>query len=356
MRFVFVTAHQAFWAGCLAIVTALQVIPAHAMDPNGCTVADLQRMGDQTTDAINEMIKLEEAMNAKDQRLADDMRRRWQLEEQKLSQTRKELDFYKNHSTADFVSPPWILKPHPLTSQAVAPPSSIIQALEEQIQTVTHSAENRRLSLQQIELTINARAERIRALREELNDTVNAFRDLISNPYNYSARSRYETACRLKSAANGDDVKDIMKPVPEAPPVWKRFLPDPSKGARYEQGADFDARARSRLGSCFNAIAAVGGAIISFWPSDSAKAAESEAPSVNYPIRRGPYMPGDGDRGGPGAPLCPPEPPLSCPPSPYVCPEEPQPPVVATATATATPAGGSSSSSASSSSSEGTVE
>ena len=334
----------------LGLSTSIPSTPAHAIDPSRCTTADLERMGEEATEEINQMIKNLEAEIASYQRMAGRVSLAEQMKLDSALKNLKDLDHLVEMSIRDEARN----GPRP-PAHGRRDPRVVLAELQAKVASEQESLTRLRSELGDIERSINFRRDQIRALREKLNQTINAFRDLISNPNNQSRRSIYETACRLKDASDADEVRDIVKPVREEAPFWKRFLPDTSRGARYEQGAEFDQRARSRFGCCFNAIAAVGGAIISLWPSDSAKAAESEAPSVNYPIRRGPYMPGDGDRGGPGAPLCPPEEPPVCAPSPYECPEEPQPRVVATATATATPAGGSSSSS-SSSSSEGTVE
>ena len=328
----------------LGLSTSIPSTPAHAIDPNRCTTADLERMGDDAANGINDQIA--EIQKRISQAQQDEQGAAAALRQAEVNLAKAQAAVQEARANWDGLN--------------FGPKR---RAINDAIDLRNHAEWQKNQLAQKlawIREGIRGLQQELERLKRALQRIVVGFGHLIANPNNNSRSTIYDTACKLKRLNDASDYPSIIDPVlnpPKGPRgMWRRLLPDSGAEGRSNEATEYYNRSRSKWASCWNAIAAVGGAIISLWPSDSAQAGEFNDAPVNYPIRRGPYMPGDGDRGGPGAPLCPPEDPPVCAPSPYECPEEPQPPVVATATATATPAGGSSSSSSSSSSSQGTVE
>lgn len=327
MRGLFSIGCKAVVMSCMVACLSSMAVPASAMDPDRCSAADLERMGDAAVDDLNNQIKNIESDIAWFKQQIDHSRRELELAERELDALLKQLKSI--HGT---------LPPHRRDLPYV-------KQIEDEIARKRDRIPRLRDELWEMNRQLGLRQQMLQQLRERLAEMINAFRDLIHNPANHPRRTLYETACKVKNAYDSNDITDAMRPIHESPPSWwRRVLPDSSRGTRYDQSENFEARARGRFGGCLNAIAALGGAIISFWPSDSAQAGDFNDAPVNYPIRRGPYMPGGGG-GGAGSPICPPEEPAACPPSPYTCPpEEP----TATPTPAATPTKGASSSSSSS--------
>ena len=317
-------------AVCILAWALVCICPAHAIDPDRCSSAELGRMGDEAADEILDLIRGLESEIASYRQMMDDSVRSLSLAERRLKELMEELKDIQLRIRLGLNLPGF--------------PSHGLKAEESrrlaEIASLQESVASWRRNIAAIQENIDFRLKQITILREKLNALVNAFANLISNSSNHSRSIVYETACKLKNATDSEDVSNIMNPIKDPPSMWRRLLPDPSRDMRSQQGGNY----RSSWSGCFNAVAAIGGAIITLWPSDSVQAGQSPAPSVNYPIWRGPNTH--------GSPICPPEPPLSCPPSPYVCPEEP--PVAPTATAV--PTRGSSSSSHSSSSSQANEE
>jgi hypothetical protein len=300
---------------CLLTCIIVQVPTSYAIDPDRCSARDLEQMGDQAAQHLNDQI-------AQLQKQIAEARQREGQAAEAFYAAKGEFD--RAQAALDKARAEW-------DNVNFGPK---YRAVMDAIDLKNHALSRRDARLRELsaiqDLIKDLRAQ-LERLRELLRNVVSGFSNLIGNEHNHSRRTLYETACRLKRADDPSDVPSILNPIRNPPNSWRRLLPNSGYEDRAGQATEYYNRSRSRWGSCWNAIAALGGAIISFWPSDSAQAGDFNDAPVNYPIRRGPYMPGGG---ADGAPICPPEAPAACPPSPYTCPEEPpaKPTVVASPT------------------------
>ena len=178
MRAMWGREHRFLLATCFALIGAFYVAPVRAMDPNRCSVADLEQMGDQAAEGINDQIS--------------DLQRRLAQAQQAERQA----------SAALVQAEATLAKARAGLSEARAQWDGVnfgpkYRAVRDAIDYMNGAEVARsRLSEQLTWLRNGIRElqQQLDRLKQALQRIVNGFGHLISNPNNHSRRTNYETA------------------------------------------------------------------------------------------------------------------------------------------------------------------